>query len=68
MLEISKFDVETSVIPYVLEKPIAFKNFIFIDRMQLMNSSLNFLVKILLDNDFKHLSQEFSGDLLKLIK
>ena len=33
-----------------------------------MNSSLDALVKNLSDNDFKDLSQEFSGDLLKLVK
>ena len=36
--------------------------------MQFMNSSLNSLVKNLSDNDFKSLSQEFCGDLLKLGK
>ena len=40
----------------------------FIDSMQFMNSSLDALVKNLPDNDFKYLSQEFSGDLLKLVK
>ena len=33
-----------------------------------MNSSLNVLVKNLSGNNFKHLSQEFSGDLLELVK
>ena len=71
MQEISKFDVEVSVIPNKLEKCMAFtinKNLIFIDSMQLMSSSLDVLVKILSDNDFKHLSQDFRGDLLKLGK
>ena len=36
--------------------------------MQFMNSSLNALAKNLSDNDFKYLSQEFSGDLLELVK
>ena len=36
--------------------------------MQFMNSSLDILVKNVPDNDFKYLSQEFSGDLLKLVK
>ena len=36
--------------------------------MQFMNSSTYALVKNLLDNDFKYLSQEFSGNLLELIK
>ena len=33
-----------------------------------MNSSLDALVKNLSNNDFKYLSQEFRGDLLKLVK
>ena len=33
-----------------------------------MNSSLDALVKNLSDDDFKHLSQEFSGEFLKLVK
>ena len=33
-----------------------------------MNSSLDALVKNLSDNDSKYLPQEFSGDLLKLVK
>ena len=36
--------------------------------MQFMNSSRDTLVKSLSDNDFKSLSQEFSSDLLKLVK
>ena len=36
--------------------------------MQFMNSSLHSLVKNLSDNDFKHLSEEFSGEFLKLVK
>ena len=54
-----------------LEKYMAFivsKTLVCIDIMQLMNSSLDGLVKNLTDNDFKYLSQEFSGDLLKLVK
>ena len=73
MQEISKFDIEISVIPNGLEKYMAFtinKNLIFIDTMQFMNSSLDVLVKNLSEicHLFKHLSQEFSGDLLKLVK
>ena len=41
---------------------------IFIDSMQFLNSSLEVLVKNLLETDFKHLSQDFIGDLLKLVK
>ena len=36
--------------------------------MQFMNSSLDGLVKDLTDIDFKYLSQESSGYLLKLVK
>ena len=32
-----------------------------------MNSTLDALVKNLSDNDFKHLSQEISGDFLELV-
>ena len=71
MQEISKFDVELSVISNRLEKYMAFtiiKNLIFIDNMQFINPSLDVLVKNLTYNDFKHLSQEFNGNLLKLVK
>ena len=71
MQEIGKFNVEISVIPNGLEKYTAFtinKNLVFIDSMQFMNYSLDTLVKNLSDNDFNYLSQEFSGNLLKLVK
>ena len=54
-----------------LEKYMAFtinNNLGFIDSMQFMNSSLDILVKNLSDNDFKYLSQEFSGEQLQLVK
>ena len=38
------------------------KNLVFIDNMQFMNSSLDVLVKNLSNNDFRFLSQEYSGD------
>ena len=64
MQEISKFDVDISIIPNGLEKYMAFiidKTLIFIDSMQFMDYSLDILVKNWSDNDlFK-----FSGDLLK---
>ena len=69
--QISKFDVKVSVTPNGLEKYMAFTintNLVFIDSMQFMNSSLDSLVKNLSDNDLKYLSEEFSGDLLKLVK
>ena len=36
--------------------------------MEFMNSRLDALVKNLPDNNFKYFSQEFSGDLLRLVK
>ena len=69
--EINKFDVKVTVIPNGLEKYMAFtinRNLVIIDSMQFMNSSLDSLVKNLLDNDFKYLSEEFSGEFLRLGK
>ena len=69
--EVSKFDVKVNVIPNGLEKYMAFKiniNLVLIDSMHFMNSSLDSLVKNLSDNDFKHLSGEFSSEFLKLVK
>ena len=71
MQEIGKFDVKISVISNGLEKYMDFtinKNLVFIDSMQSMNSGLDALVKNLSDNDFKHIAQEFSSNLLELIK
>ena len=71
MKEISKFDVKVSVIPNVLEKYMAFSintHLIFIDSIQFINSSLDSLVKNLSDNDFKCLSEEFSGEFLESVK
>ena len=36
--------------------------------MQFVNLSLDLLAKNLMDNDFKYLSEEFSGAFLKLVK
>ena len=69
--EIDNFDVKVNFILSGLEKYMDFtinNNLIFIDRMQFMNSSLDALIKNVSDNDFKYLSEEFSGDLLKLVK
>ena len=62
--KMGKFDVKVKMY-------IAFTikiNLVFIHSMQFMNCSLDALVKNLSDNDFKYLSQEFSGDLLELVK
>ena len=45
-----------------------YKSFTFIDREQFMNSSLEKPVKNLLDDNFKHLTQEFGSENLKLLK
>ena len=57
-----KLDAKVGVIPNELEKYMAFtinKNFVFINSMQFMNSSLDALVKNLSEIDFKYLSQEY---------
>ena len=69
--EIGKFDVKIGVIPNGLEKYMQFafnKSLAFINSMQVMNSSLDALVKNLSDNDFKHLSQECAGEQVKFVK
>ena len=62
--ELKTFDVKIDVIPNGLEKYMAFilyKNIVFNDSMQFMNSSLEKLVKNLSDNDFKYLTEEFGS-------
>ena len=70
--ELSKFNnLKISVIPNGLEKYMSFtlnKNLIFIDCMLFVNSGLDKLVKNLNDEDFRYLSEEFSGEQLKLVK
>ena len=44
------------------------KNLVFIDSMQFLNSSLDKLVKNLLDEDFKYLVEEFGSENLELSK
>ena len=69
--ELSKSNVKISVIPNGLEKDMGFtinRNIIFIDSMQFMKSILDSLVKNSMDIDFKYLSEEYSGDLLELVK
>ena len=63
--------MKISVMPNGLEKYMAFtinRNLVFIDSMQFMNPSLDSLVKNLISEDFEYLSEEFSGELLELVK
>ena len=69
--ELDKFDIKTDVTPNGLEKYMTFflnKNFVFMDSMQFINSSLDKLVKNLSDEDFKYLVEKFSSDNLELLK
>ena len=70
--KLCKFNnVKISVIPNGLEKCMAFtvnKNLVFSDSVQFMNSSLDSVVNNLMSEDFKYLSEEFSGEYLKLVK
>ena len=69
--EINNFDVKVNVIPNGLEKYMAFtrnRNLVFINSMQFMTYSLDSLVKNLIDEDFKYLSEKFIGEFLKLVK
>ena len=62
--ELSKFDCKISVIPNGLEKYMSFTlhgNIVFIDSMLFMNSSLDKLARNLGSEDFKYVSEEFSG-------
>ena len=64
---LNKFDVKVSVIPNGLEKYMAFtinRNIVFINSKQVMNS----LVRNLMDEDFKYLSEEYNGECLRLVK
>ena len=70
--ELSKFNgLKMSVIPNGLGKYMSFtlnKNLVFTDSMLFMNSSLDKSVKSLSNADFKYLSEEVSGEELKLVK
>ena len=71
MNQIGKFIVKADVIAHGLEKYLAFtvsENLAFVDSKQFVNSSLEKLVKNLSNSDFKHLTQEFGSENLKLIK
>ena len=44
------------------------KNLVFIESMEFMNSSLEKLVKNLLENDFKFLTEEFGSKNLEMLR
>ena len=65
------FDVKIDVVPNRLEKYMTFilnKESVYIDSMQLMNSSLETLVKNLSNDDLKYLTEEFSPKNLELLE
>ena len=69
--EFSKCNCKVSVIPNGLEKYMSFTlngNNVFIDSMLFKKSSLDKLVNNLADEDFKYLSEIFSGEKLELVK
>ena len=69
--ELSKFNLKINVIPNGLEKYMTFflsKDLVFIDSMQFMNSTLDKLVKNLVDKGFKHLVKEFRSKNLEILK
>ena len=71
MTGLSNFNVVIDVVPCGLEKYMAIvvnRNLVFTDSMQFMNDSLDTLVGNLVDEDFKHLWREFSGERLELVK
>ena len=71
MNEIGNFNLKVGVIANGFEKYMPFtidKNFFFVESKQFRYSSLVELVKVLSDDNFKHLTQEFGSDSLKLLK
>ena len=67
--ELSKFNVKISVIPNGFENYMVFttnRSLVFINSMQFMKSSLDPLVKNLMNEEFKYLYEERSGELLEL--
>ena len=69
--ELHKFNLKVDVIPNGLEKyrhSFLCRDLVFIDSMQLMNSSLDKLLKNLVDKDFKYLVKKFGSKNLELLK
>ena len=71
MQELDKLNLKINVIPNGLEKYMSFSinnKLSFIDSFQFLSSSLENLVKNLVKNDFKYLSQKFHNNALDLVK
>ena len=69
--EVNKLDVKIDVIPKRLEKYMTFlsqKKIVFIDGIQLTNSSLEKLAQTSSDNAFKCLTKEFGSKNLEVLK
>ena len=69
--ELNKFDAKISVISNGLEKCMVLflgRNLVFIESMQFMKSSLDNLVKNLLDENFKYLVEELGSENLEISK
>ena len=69
--ELHKFNLKVDVIPNGLEKGMTFflgRDLVFIDSMQFMSSSLDKLVKNLVDKNFKYLVKEFGSKNLEILK
>ena len=69
--ELGKINFKMNVIPNALEKYMSFNinnKLVFIDSFQSLSYSLDSLVKNLVKNDFKYLSQKFDSKVLDLVK
>ena len=71
MQVLRKFNLKLNAIPNGLEKYMNFSinnKLSFTDSFQFLRSSLDSLVKNLVKDDFKYLSQEFDNNVLDLVK
>ena len=69
--ELHKFNLKIDLIPNGREKYMAFflgRDLVLIDIMQVMDSSLDKIVKNLVDKDFKYFVEEFGTENLKILK
>ena len=71
MQELGKFNIKINFIPNGFEEYMSFiinNKLSFIHSFQFLSSSLDSLVKILTEDDFKYLSQEFDNNVLDLVQ